>query len=141
MEGGQASGGRGGTHNALARRRDCLRESVHGEVIGEDEGGAVELGPAGGGLGEGRRWLGRLRGSVERLRARSIREWRRLELEFQLEVGNGVGDSSLRSERNGRGREQKWARLCFRTEGCSRVGFIGCVARRARWGVAAQGGG
>src|SRR5436190_8800262 len=89
MEGGQASGGRGGTHNSLARRRDCLRESVHGEVIGEDEGGVVELGPAGGGLGEGRRWLGHLRGSVERLRARLIGEWRWLELELSLDVVNG----------------------------------------------------
>src|SRR6266540_3082322 len=78
---------------------------------------------------------------VEVLRMRGIGGRWAVELEFQLEVGNGVGDSSLRSERNGRGREQKWARLCFRTEGCSRVGFAGCVARRARRGVAAQGSG
>ena len=61
MEGRQASGGRGGTHNALARRRDCLRESVHGEVVGEDEGGAVELRSNEGRLGEDRRWSERLR--------------------------------------------------------------------------------
>src|SRR6266540_1461875 len=78
---------------------------------------------------------------VEVLRMRGIGGRWAVELEFQLEVGNGVGGSSLRSERNGRGREQKWARLCFRTEGCSHVGFAGCVARRAQRGVAAQGGG
>ena len=67
----------------MARRRDCLRESVHGEVVGEDESGSVKLGPAEGGLGEGRRWLGegrqvvgRLREEVERLPARLIEEWR-----------------------------------------------------------------
>ncbi len=53
------------------------------EVVGEGESSSVKLGPAGGGLGERRRWLGegrqvegRLREEVERLPARLIEEWR-----------------------------------------------------------------
>ena len=52
------------------------------DVVGEDEGSSVKLGPAGGGLGERRRWLGegrqvdsRLCEEVERLPARLIKEW------------------------------------------------------------------
>ena len=52
------------------------------EVVGEGESSSVKLGPAGGGLEEGRRWLGegqqvvsRLREEVERLPARLIEEW------------------------------------------------------------------
>src|SRR5213083_2949422 len=75
-------GGRG-AHNVVLRRREALREAVHVEVIGEGESSSMKLGPAGGGLGEGRRWLGegrqvdsRLREEVERLPARLIEEWR-----------------------------------------------------------------
>ena len=70
-------------HNAVLRRREALREAVREEVIGEDESSSVKLGPAGGGHGEGRRWLGegrqivsRLHEEVERLPTRLIEEWR-----------------------------------------------------------------
>src|SRR6266540_2324749 len=79
---GSFRGGRG-AHNAVLRRREVLREAVRVEVVGEGESSSVKLGPAGGGLGERRRWLGegrqvdsRLREEVERLPARLIEEWR-----------------------------------------------------------------
>ena len=50
-------GGRG-AHNVVSRRWEALREAVRVEVVGEGESSSVKLGPAGGGLGEGRRWLG-----------------------------------------------------------------------------------
>src|SRR6266508_3448312 len=50
-------GGRG-AHNVVLRRREALREAVRVEVVGEGESSSVKLGPAGGGLGERRRWLG-----------------------------------------------------------------------------------
>ena len=78
----------------MTRRRDCLRESIHGDVIGEDESGSVKLGPAEGGLGAGRRWFGegrqvasRLREEVEKLPAQLIEEWRAEEPEsFEKEL-------------------------------------------------------
>ena len=78
----------------MTRRRDCLRESVHEDVIDEGESGSVKLGPAEGGLEEGRRWFGegrhvtsRLREEVERLPAQLIEEWRAEELKsFGMEL-------------------------------------------------------
>src|SRR6266508_3279198 len=75
-------GGRG-AHNVVSHRREVLREAVRVEVIGEGGSSSVKLGPAGGGLGEGRRWLGegrqvesRLREEVERLPTWLIEGWR-----------------------------------------------------------------
>src|SRR5438105_967918 len=89
MEGEEASGEVEGAHNAVFRRREALGEAVRVEVVGEDEGSSVKLGPAGGGLGERQRWLGegrqvvgRLREEVERLLARLIEEWRAEEPEL-----------------------------------------------------------
>ena len=72
-----------GSHDAVPHRREALREAVRVEVVGEGESSSVKLGPAGGRLGEWRRWLGegrqvvgRLCEEVERLPARSIEEWR-----------------------------------------------------------------
>ena len=66
----------------MSLRREELREAVLGEVVGEDEGGAVKLGPAEGGLGEGRQVISRLCEEVERLPARLIEEWRAEEPEL-----------------------------------------------------------
>src|SRR6266540_1237526 len=83
MKDESASGEVGGSHNAVLRRREALREAVRVEVVGEGENSSVKLGPVGGRLGEWRRWLGegrqvigRLCEEVERLPARSIEEWR-----------------------------------------------------------------
>ena len=84
----------------MLRRREALREAVRVEVIGEGENSSVKLGPAGGRLGEWRRWLGegrqvvsRLREEVERLPTRLIEEWRagepellRVELTAEMEM-------------------------------------------------------
>src|SRR5438105_13605777 len=74
-------GGRG-AHNVVSHRREVLREAVRVEVIGEGESSSVKLGPAGGGLGERRRWLGegrqvdsRLREEAESLHARLSEAW------------------------------------------------------------------
>jgi len=73
----------------VLRRREALREAVRVEIVGEGGSSSVKLGPAGGGLGERRRWLGegrqvegRLREEVERLPARLIEEWRAEEPEL-----------------------------------------------------------
>src|SRR5947207_6087328 len=105
-------GGRG-AHNVVSRRRAVLREAVRVEVVGEDESSSVKLGPAGGGLGEGRRWLGEgvkwTRGHPVKLLAGGIgKRWSvRGGLKLGGENGNGVGYGGLSMQYGIR--EAKWS--------------------------------
>src|SRR5207253_529496 len=68
-------------------------------------------------LEEGRRWLNRLRGSVERWWPRLIGRWRAREHELLGEVGNGAQRGSLCPRRFRRGSE--WGREKMRRRGCA----------------------